>query len=248
MIKYRKDDHLKNIPKKVTWCSKCLMSNQRPRIRFDKNNVCSACNYHEYKKKINWKKRETEFLKHLDRHRSKKNNEWDVIVPSSGGKDSSYVAHELKYKYGMNPLLITWSPLQYTDIGLKNYNKLIESGFTCIKADPNGIIHRKLARLCFEELGDAFHIFVLGQTYFPMHMALKFNIKLIFYGENGEVEYAGDPASVDKPYNDVIKDLKWQKSYFKNGCCYTLEEPLYPIKGHFELQGSNQFFKSYHFL
>ncbi len=215
-MKYKKESHLKNIPRKVVWCKRCLMSNQRPRIKFDRNDICSACNYHDYKKSINWKKRETEFLRLLDAHRSKKNDDWDVIVPSSGGKDSSFVAHELKYKYGMNPLLVTWSPLEYTDIGLKNYNRLIESGFSCIKADPNGIIHRKLARLCFEELGDAFHIFVLGQTYFPMHMALKFNIKLIFYGENGEVEYAGDPSSVDKPYNDVIKDLKWQKKYLKN--------------------------------
>ena len=40
--------------------------------KFDKNNICSACNYHEYKKSINWKKRESEFLKLLDTHRSKK--------------------------------------------------------------------------------------------------------------------------------------------------------------------------------
>ena len=51
--------------------------------------------------------------------------------------------------------------------------------------------------------------------YFPIHIAIKFNIKLILYGENGEVEYAGDPQSVDKPYKDFIEDEKWITGYLK---------------------------------
>ncbi len=203
------------LPKKVKWCSKCLMSNQRPRITFDNNGVCAACNNLQYiKNEINWDKRNDEFLRLLDKHRSK-NNDWDVVVPSSGGKDSGYVAHQLKYKYGMNPLLVTWSPMKYTEIGFKNFENLSESGFTNIKCTPNGLIHKKLARLCFEELGDAFHVFVLGQVYYPIHMAIKFNINLVFYGENGEVEYAGDPEAVDKPYMDIIKNKKWLLGYLK---------------------------------
>ena len=93
------------IPKKVKWCKRCLISNQRPRILFDEEGVCSACRYNEYKNRINWNKRHEELLKLLDRHRSKNGN-WDVIVPSSGGKDSGYVAHQLKYVYGMNPLTV----------------------------------------------------------------------------------------------------------------------------------------------
>tara|TARA_Y100000996_G_C22549939_1_gene653343 strand:+ start:1851 stop:3050 length:1200 start_codon:yes stop_codon:yes gene_type:complete len=203
-----------NIPKNTKWCANCAMSNQRPRIVFDKNNVCSACKYFDYKKTVDWNKREKELENLLDFYRSK-NNQWDVIVPSSGGKDSAYVAHELKFKYKMNPLLVTWSPLEYTDIGFKNFNALNDNGFTCLKASPNGKLQRKLARLCFEEFGDAFHVFVLGQIYYPVHMALKFNIKLIFYGENGEVEYAGDPASKDRPFTDLIENENWLKGYLK---------------------------------
>jgi hypothetical protein len=43
-----------------------------------------------------------------------------VIVPCSGGKDGSFVAHQLKYKYGMNPLTVTWAPLVATEIGRRN--------------------------------------------------------------------------------------------------------------------------------
>ena len=169
----------------------------------------------------------------LDQHR-RTDGSWDVIVPSSGGKDSGFVAHKLKYEYGMNPLLVTWSPLQYTDVGIQNFRSLCESGFVNIKATPNGKIHRKLARLSFEEFGDAFHVFVLGQVFFPSHMALRFGIQLIFYGENGELEYAGDPDSVDKPFKDIIGDENWLKGYLKGTTMDELLEYAYLNKDYID--------------
>jgi N-acetyl sugar amidotransferase len=203
-----------NLPTEVKYCKKCVISNQRPRVIFDEEGVCSACRNTDYKERVDWAEREEELRELLDKHRSS-DGYWDVIVPSSGGKDSSFVAHQLKYKYGMNPLTVTWSPLKYTDIGLENFQSLCDAGFVNIKCTPNGKIHRKLARLAFEELGDAFHVFVLGQVYFPIHMALKFGIKLVFYGENGEVEYAGDPKLVDKPYISMIEDKAYLREYEK---------------------------------
>ena len=217
------------LPQEVQWCKCCVISNQRPRVVFDQSGVCSACNNTFYKNQIDWQEREKELIALLDQHRSK-DGRWDVIVPSSGGKDSGYVAHKLKYDYGMNPLLVTWSPLQYTDIGLENFRALCEAGFVNIKCTPNGKIHRKLARLSFEEFGDAFHVFVMGQTHFPIHMALKFGIKLIFYGENGEVEYAGDPESVDKPYMDFLENENWFKGYLKGTTLDGLLEFAYENK------------------
>jgi len=200
-----------NLPKKILWCKKCLMSNQRPRIIFDKDQVCSGCNNSDNKRKINWLDREKELKDLLNNHRSKKGN-FDVIVPSSGGKDSAFVAHMLKYKYNMNPLTVTWSPLEYTEIGKRNFYSLVNSGLTNILVTPDGEIQRRLARLCFEELGDAFHTFVMGQISVPFHIAIKFNINLVFFGENGELEYAGDPNYVDKPYKP---HKEWLKQHFK---------------------------------
>ena len=96
-----------NLPKEIVFCRKCTMSNQRPRITFNKKGICSACQFNEFKRnKINWGKREEELLRMLDKIRSK-TNKHDIIVPCSGGKDGSYVAHQLKFKYGMNPLCVT---------------------------------------------------------------------------------------------------------------------------------------------
>ena len=209
------------LPTEVKFCKKCVMSNQRPRISFDEKGVCSACNNtSEYKNRIDWETREEELLELLDQHRSK-DGSWDVIVPSSGGKDSAFVAHQLKYKYGMNPLTVTWAPLRYTDIGFQNYQALCDSGISNNLYMPNGKVHRKLARLCFEELGDAFHVFVLGQVSYAFHMAIKYDISLVMFGENGEAEYAGNPEVIDKAY--IPSDM-WKTTYFKGSTLSELIE------------------------
>jgi N-acetyl sugar amidotransferase len=201
-----------DLPVEVKFCKKCVMSNQRPRILFDESGVCSACrNTENFKNRINWEQREQELIELLNKHR-KNDGSFDVVVPSSGGKDSAFVAHQLKYKYNMNPLTVTWAPLQYTDIGFENYKAMCAAGFTNLMCYPNGKVHAKLARLCLEELGDAFHVFVLGQVSYAFHIAAKFGIELVMFGENGEAEYAGNPEVVDVPF---ISSEKWTNIYFK---------------------------------
>ena len=118
------------LPADVVFCRRCVISNQRPRIRFDEEGVCSACRYADRKHRlIDWQKREEELLRVLDRHR-RSDGGFDVIVPCSGGKDSAFVAHQLKSVYGMSPLTVTWSPLKYTDIGWQNLQRMIARGFS----------------------------------------------------------------------------------------------------------------------
>ena len=121
-----------NLDKEIKYCKKCTVSNQRPRISFDKNGVCSACNFAVYKRnKIDWKLREKKLVELCNKFRSK-DGSFDVLVPCSGGKDGGFTAHQLKYKYGMNPLCVTWSPLEYTEIGKKNVDSFIKYGYARI--------------------------------------------------------------------------------------------------------------------
>jgi len=206
------DRQLANRPKEVRFCRKCVVSNQRPRITFDDNGVCSACNYAVVKhNEIDWKQREEMLLELLDRHRSK-DGSYDCIVPSSGGKDSGYVAHQLKYVYGMHPLTVTWAPFLHTDIGWRNYVNLKDHGFDNFLFFPDGVVYRKIARLAFELLGDAWQPFGYGQKYYPFHMACKFKVPLVFYGESGEVEYGGSVKNVGRPVDPIGE---WDKIYFK---------------------------------
>jgi len=203
------------LPEDVRFCKKCVISNQRPAsevefkhtiktkkrtINFDENGVCDACRVAEQKNKTDWSKREEELLLLLDKHRGR--GEYDCMVPGSGGKDSAFQAHVLKYKYGMNPLTVTWPPILYTDYGYKNFkNWLTVGGFDNITYTPNGRVMKILTRLSIENLLHPFQTFMLGQKNIAPKIAAKYGIKLIFYGEN-EAEYGNPIADTQTSLRD----------------------------------------------
>ncbi|MBI4969627.1 MAG: N-acetyl sugar amidotransferase [Rhodospirillales bacterium] len=185
------------LPAEVRFCKRCVISNQRPSaavefrnrnakdvIAFDEEGVCSACRFHELKYGgIDWDERQRMLLDLLDRHRSRDGG-YDIIVPGSGGKDSVYVAHVLKHKYGMHPLTVTWPPHLYTDIGRRNFDAWLDTGFDNVTFHPNGKVHRELTRFAFLNLLHPFQPFILGQKQIGPKMALKYGVKLVMYGES----------------------------------------------------------------
>lgn len=195
------------LPNDVKFCKRCVMSNQRPAseiefkhnintkkktLNFDEEGICDACRNADQKEKIDWEIREQQLIQLLDKYRSK-DGSYDCMVPGSGGKDSAMQAHILKYKYGMNPLTITWPPILYTDYGYKNWKSWINSGFDNITFTPNGKVMNLLTKLSIENLFHPFQTFMLGQKNLAPKLALKYGIPLIFYGEN-EAEY-GNPIA-----------------------------------------------------
>jgi len=123
-------------------------------------------------------------------------------VPGSGGKDSCYAAHVLKYRYGMNPLAVTWPPILYTDVGLRNFRAWIETGgFDNVTFKPNGRAQKLLTRLAIENLMHPFQTFILGQKNLAPKMAMKFDIPLVFFGEP-EAEYGNPIAETNSSLRD----------------------------------------------
>ena len=210
----KKNYSLYGLPEEVRFCSKCTISNQRPSstiefkakdnikkgIEVNSNNICDACKYNDIKNKIDWEEREKKLISLCSKYR--KSSGYDCIIPGSGGKDSAYASHLLKYKYGMNPLTVTWAPHLYTDIGWKNFTNWIHvGGFDNILFTPNGKLHRLLTKLAFENLLHPFQPFIIGQKIIGPLMALKFNIPLIFYGEN-QAEYGNSIDENETPKMD----------------------------------------------
>jgi N-acetyl sugar amidotransferase len=219
MVEFTLDKQFDELPKEVVFCKNCVVSNQRPRTRFNEEGICSACQWaFEKDHSVDWTTREKELRELCDKHR-KNDGSFDVVVPGSGGKDSAFTAHQLKVRYGMNPLCVTWAPFAWTDIGWQNLQNFILSGFSNITGQPNGNLHRKLARLAFELKGDAWEPFAYGQKTWAFHMADKFNISLIFYGENGELEYGGSEKFKNAP-KETPED--WERHYYKGSSVDTL--------------------------
>lgn len=203
------------LPLNVKYCTRCVISNQKPissnesqhKINDKKKTtnfeggVCDACLWAEEKEtSIDWNLRESELIELCNKYR-KSNGDYDVVVPASGGKDSRYVAHLLKEKYNMNPLTVTWKPHKFTPIGLENYFSLIDSGQANILYSPRGDVQKKLTSLAFKNLGHPFQPFIAGQRVVGPATALKYDIKLVFYGEN-VAEYGNNKDDNYSPLMD----------------------------------------------
>jgi len=224
---------LYNLPKKVIFCSNCVYSNQRPasipeflhkpsrvgarylkmkQINNQNKYICDACLVNEIKEKIDWKKREKELEALLNKYRSKTGN-YDCVVPGSGGKDSVYTSHLLKYKYGMNPLTVTWPPILYTTYGYENYKNWLQiGGFDNITFKQNGHIQRLLTKLSIKNLLHPFQTFILGQKNIGPRIAAKYKIPLVFYGE-AEAEY-GNPIQELTSMRDTSYWLQKNSNFF----------------------------------
>ncbi len=204
------------LPLDVKFCKKCTMNNQRPSstvefkqkagekkrtLAFDEEGVCEACRYAEKKKTINWDDRHLELVELCNRFR-RDDGRYDVVVPGSGGKDSVQAAHMLKYKYNMNPILITWPPALYTEIGRDNFDAWLNAGFANYTYNQNKKLHRFLTKSAFENLGHPFQPFILGQKNLAPRLSVLLDIPLVIFGEN-EAEYGNAIEDNEKPQRDA---------------------------------------------
>ena len=198
--------------KRIFWCKNCLNMSTRPRIEFDERGWCNACQWIEEKKKLDWSKREKELIEVLDKYRSK-NGGFDCIVPVSGGKDGSYVSYMLKTKYNMNPLTVTVRPPLELELGKENLMNFIDSGFNHIHITPNPNVMQKLNKYGFIHKGFPYYGWLISIMTAVIRVAINFNISLIFYGEDGEVEYGGSTETKNK----ALYDIEYMKKVYLEG-------------------------------
>ena len=202
------------ICRQTSYCSKCVISNQRPSsvvelesswrpkpTRLDAIGVCDACKVAEIKK-TDWAARRAELEILCEKHRGVNDSGYNCVVPGSGGKDSFFAAHFLKHEMGMTPITVTWAPHMYTDWGWRNHQAWIAAGFDNVLITPNRRTHRLLTRLSTELLLHPFQPFMIGQKSIAAKIAKQYQVPLIFYGEN-EAEYGNPIASFASPQRDI---------------------------------------------
>lgn len=174
----------------------------RPRISFDDRGWCNACRWMEEKKSLDWDLRMNELTSLLEKHRSVNGN-FDCIVPVSGGKDGSYVAYRLKNDFGMNPLCVTVTPPLPLNLGEENLRAFVQSGFDHISVNPSSSTMKVLNKRGFIDMGFPYYGWLIAIQTIPLHIAKRFGIGLVFYGEDGEVEYGGSNKTISNPIYDI---------------------------------------------
>lgn len=195
----------------MIFCKNCLMPSSRPRISFNNKGLCNGCVTFKNRKKINWKKREREFLNLIKKtKKNNKNQQYDCILAFSGGKDSASIALRLKYKYNLNVLLVTFSQLLPTKEGQQNIQSVVKLGFDHITIKPSLKVCRKLSKSFFIKYGNPKLHWNSGVNSGPIQIAVKKKIPLVFFAENGEAEYGGKILSKKhlkiRDYNENLKN------------------------------------------
>ncbi|MBU0482020.1 MAG: N-acetyl sugar amidotransferase [Proteobacteria bacterium] len=180
----------------MEYCKRCVYpANARPGIVFDDEGVCSGCRLIESRPEIDWTSREKilhDILTEYKMKQREKGNPYDCIIPVSGGKDSTFQVWLLRTKYQMNPLLVTYNHTFNTPLGLRNLTNLVE------KMDCNLLRYttapgsaRRLARYMLEKVGDITWHYHAGIMTFPSQVAVKYDIPLVVWGEEGFSELVG---------------------------------------------------------
>ena len=188
----------------MKYCSNCLMPETRPRITFNNDGFCNACQWADEKKdEIDWKVREQKLDDLVKESKRRNPNKFQFIFPSSGGKDSSYVAYQMKNKWGVNGLSVTIHPPLSYDLGNKNLENFIFTGFDNIRVTPNPEVGRKMARYFFEEEGQPLMAWIMSVQTAVLRIAENFKIPFIMFGEEGEIEYGGTSKLKNKFYYDL---------------------------------------------
>lgn len=186
----------------MKYCTKCLFPSTKPDLQFDENGVCAACINAEKKDNIDWKARKNQLIEILEKNRSKDGSRYDCIIPVSGGKDSHYQTHVIKNEFGLNPLLVSFHPRDFTETGRKNIENIKNFGVDFIEFSADPIIYKKLAKFGLMELGDGAWPEHIGIFIVPAQVAVAFKIPLIIWGENPQLEYGGDEEISSQPYLD----------------------------------------------
>lgn len=180
----------------MKYCTRCVMPDTRPGIKFDENGVCSACQAYKRRKSIDWDARYKELEALCDKYRGMNGDGPDCAIAVSGGKDSHFQVDLMKNKMHMNPILFSVEDnFPMTEAGQHNIKNISEEfGCNIISCKPNIKAQKKIMRYMFEKYGKpTWYIDRLIYT-FPAIMSLKFNTPLLVYGENVSYEYGGADA------------------------------------------------------
>lgn len=170
----------------INRCSMCLYPDTKPDLVFT-DGVCSACRSFANRPMIDWQSRSGQLLELLERADGK------VLVPSSGGKDSTYIAIRLK-ELGADVTAVTATTCHLTPTGRHNIDNLAKHVRT-IEVTPNMTVRAKLNRLALHLVGDISWPEHASIFSVPFRVAAQTGHTLIMYGENPQAEYGGPVGS-----------------------------------------------------
>jgi N-acetyl sugar amidotransferase len=184
----------------MKYCTRCVYpSASAMPLAFDDHGVCSGCRVSDQRSTINWDERMTMFRRIVHEYGS--DEDYDILIPVSGGKDSYFQVHLATKVLGLKPLLVTYHANNFMPEGEQNLQRMRDV-FKCdhliLRPDRDMLV--KMNRLGFRLQGDMNWHSHCGIFTVPIQIAVRYNIPLILWGEQGYMDLAGMYS-----YNDFIE-------------------------------------------
>ncbi|MGA2852573.1 MAG: N-acetyl sugar amidotransferase [Verrucomicrobiota bacterium] len=192
----------------LKYCKRCVMPDTKPDLLIDAEGICNACRAYEQRKVVDWAARRMELDALLEKYRRRAGGNWDCIVPVSGGKDSTFQVVRM-LQLGMNPLCVTATTCDLSEIGRRNIQNIKNLGVDYVEFSPNPVVRRKLNRIGLQQVGDISWPEHVGIFTIPVRAAVQFNVPLLVWGENSQNEYGGPAAAAE---NNVL-DRRWLEEF-----------------------------------
>lgn len=231
----------------LRYCARCCMPETNEGMEFDELGICKACRASEQKMRIDWRARFEELKRIAEDVKAKAGDNYDCICPISGGKDSAFQLHILVKVLGLKPLAVTFSHNWFTDTGNYNRTNILEKlGVDHIMYTPNRQLVNQLARKSLPAIGDSCWHCHAGVWSFPFHIAQKFKIPLLIYGES-PAEFSGRttfwdqtlPQAADFARIGLVESMKvGPETMARDGLCHK-DMPMFfpPTKAELEEAG-----------
>lgn len=164
-------------------CIKCGLPETYESIEFDTTGICNICQQHAFKNSvIDWSRRKKDLDHLIDQYRGK--YEYDCIIPFSGGKDSTFTLLYLLREYKLKPLVVQFNHGFMRDkLKQNNERTLKQLGVDVLSFTPNWKVVKRLMLEALIRKGDFCWHCHTGIFSYPMHVAIKYNTPLIFWGE-----------------------------------------------------------------
>ncbi|MDO8482066.1 MAG: N-acetyl sugar amidotransferase [bacterium] len=190
----------------LQYCTRCCVPETQEGIKFDEMGICQACQSSEQKIHVNWVEREKKLRKIFNDAKARAGDNYDCIIPISGGKDSAYQLHVLTKIYGMKPLAVTHSHNWWSESGWYNLQNSLETfNVDHMIFTPNRSLINRIAKKSVEMIGDVSWHDHSGVGSVPIGIAVRFKIPLLIWGES-LAENSGRAT-----YEDPVH--KWDREY-----------------------------------
>lgn len=192
----------------IRYCTRCVMPETKPDLFMDAEGVCSACRHYESRKEVDWDARRDELVAILDKYRGRARGNYDCLIPVSGGKDSTYQVVRM-LSLGANPLCVTATTDDLSDIGRRNIENIKSLGVDYIEVTTNPVVRRRINRLALTQVGDISWPEHVAIFTIPVRIAVQLDIPLIIWGENSQHEYGGPAAAAE----DNVLNRRWLEEF-----------------------------------